>query len=474
MKKVFLLCLVFLVTGCVYAAKIDLAVSSSDVTISPAQPQAGDTVSVTVKIHNLGTKNSKASVVKLKITKGTDKIFKQKNSIPAIAVQEDYETTFNVGVLQEGTYNLLVKVDPANAIPETNEGNNKVTLNLNVGGGSAGGPGKVATSIVAFTMNSSSEVFDSIGKVGNGNVKLAEKIFNLIRLAKNPEETINCSKSGTMTITSYLDDLMRPIKMELVYSNCEEWNDQSTNSYERINGQMTLDLTYLSDDIYSPDFHTVSNIVVKTGDGNPSSDTLPDYSIDFFENGTFHDSMTSDYTLTINIFNYDDQGMPTGMAMTLTGTIILTESQNNCTMTFNNLHYDVGISGTQEDMTVSMTIAGTTSFIFESDQSKAVTVTYNNVNYSTHSYGNVIEDSINGLMDVQSPCYNGSISIETIEPIIDEEGADCPVDGVLKVTAGGNTATVTFNSNGTISIDENSDGSVDYSFPCHEAFHYPC
>ena len=158
MKRVFLLCVLFFLSVGVFAAKIDLAVSSSDVTISPSQPKAGDAVSVSVKIHNEGTKASKASIVKLKITKGTTKIFNQKNSIPAIAAGESYDTLFSVGALQEATYTLLIKVDPANAIPETNEGNNKVTLSLVVSGsGSGGGTGKVAANIVANTLFSSFE-----------------------------------------------------------------------------------------------------------------------------------------------------------------------------------------------------------------------------------------------------------------------------------------------------------------------------
>ncbi|MCX7830016.1 MAG: hypothetical protein N2445_03020, partial [Acidobacteria bacterium] len=124
MKKVVLVFLMFFLTSCVFAAKIDLAITSSDVVVSPTQPKAGDAVSVTVKVHSQGTKASKASIVKLKVTKGSNKVFNQKNSIPAIAVGETYDTLFNVGALQEGTYNLLIKVDPANAIPETNEGNN--------------------------------------------------------------------------------------------------------------------------------------------------------------------------------------------------------------------------------------------------------------------------------------------------------------------------------------------------------------
>lgn len=482
MKRVFLLCVLFFLSVGVFAAKIDLAVSSSDVTISPSQPKAGDAVSVSVKIHNEGTKASKASIVKLKITKGTTKIFNQKNSIPAIAAGESYDTLFSVGALQEATYTLLIKVDPANAIPETNEGNNKVTLSLVVSGsGSGGGTGKVAANIVANTLFSSFEAVDMLGKGIGGRTEKGSfwvQIGNLLKFMKNPEDTWNCSKSGSMEIDYQLDSTyLRIGQMQFNYNNCEEWVEQSTNTYTRLNGVMTIDLAYLSDNPLSPDFNTVSQITIKTGDGNPSNDTLPDYSVSYYENGSLYDTISSDYTLTVNIFGYSDDGMPTDMGIYINGSMALASSSNsiNYIMTFDNLHYDTSISGTENDMTVSIIIAGTSSCVYDNNQSKKITVTYNNVNISSHSTTTYEEETIDGLMDVQSPCFSGSISIETLQPIVSADDADCPNGGKLKVTAGGKSATVTFNSDGSISIDENSDGSVDYTLQnCNDTFGYPC
>lgn len=480
MKKIVLLCVMFLLSVCVFAAKIDLAVSSSDVTISPSQPTAGDSVTVSVTVHSQGTKASKASIVKLKITKGTKRVFKQKNSIPAIAVGESYDTVFNVGDLQEGTYGLLVKVDPANAIPETNEGNNKVTLTLVVsGGGSSGGASQVAATIVATTIDSFFGAADNIGHGVGGSqfFALYKQISRYLNTAKNPEETMNCSKSGYFERNYSFDSMGRPATFELNYHDCEQWGDQSQNNYEKLNGAITMDISYLSDDISSPDFHNISQMVIKTGDGDPNSDTKPDYAIYVFENGNLRDSMTSDYTMTVSVFGWDDEGVPTDMGVYINGvmTAIDTSQGINCAMTFNNLHYDVAISGTDNDMTIEVVIAGTFSCVYDNNQSKKITVTYNNVNMTAHQYPSYEEMSIAGLMDVQSPCYTGSILVETLNPIVQEDDANCPHSGKIKVTAGDKTATVTFNSDGSVSVDENSDGSVDYTYPsCEALFKYPC
>ena len=424
MKKVILSLLLFFFTFYLFAAKIDLAISSSDITISPSQPTSADSIAVTVKVHSLGTKASKASIVKLKITKGSTKVFSQKNSIPAIAVGESYDTNFNVGALQEGTYTLLIKVDPANAIPETNEGNNKVTLNLVVGGGGTqGGLGKVSLNIVASTLDFSSSVLDNLGDVGERREKESFKnnIYNLFKLAKNPEETISCTKSGTKTLNFELDTFFRPVKVEFFYDNCEDWLEGGSNSYAKLDGYMTIEITYLSDSPYSPDFEKIKQMVVKTGDGDPASDTKADY-----------------------------------------------------LMTFDNLHYDISISGNENDMTVSSTISGTSTCIYDNNPSKKISVNYNNVNITIHST-TYKEMTINGQMSVQSPCFTGTISVETIEPIRQYEEGDCPDSGKIKITSNSESATITFNSDGSISIDKNSDGSIDYTVQnCNQILEYPC
>lgn len=478
MKKVILFCAMFLLSVSLFAAKIDLAVFASDVSISPSFPKSGDSVTVSVKIHSQGTKASKASVVKLKIKKGSKKIFAQKNSIPVIAAGESYDTVFNVGSFQEGTYTLIVKVDPANAIPETNEKNNKVTSTLVVGeDGTEGGLGKVALNIVGTTLDFSSMVFENIvGVEGRKEeISLKEKIYNFFNLFYNQEERVSCTKSGAKSVNYQLDNFMRLSTVEFFYDNCEDWIDAGANSYIKLNGYMTIELSYLSDNPFSPDFEKINQIVVKTGDGNPSSDTKTDYFIGFYENDSLSHSSKSDYTMTANIFGYDDDGMPIYMGMYLNGTIEKYLKDVNYLMTFNNLHYDISTSGNENDMTVSATIAGTTSCVYDNNPSKKIIVTYNNVNIDIQSTTSYEEITFNGQMVVETPCFTGTVSIETIEPIYRVKDEDCPESGKIKVSSESENATITFNSDGTISIDEDSDGSIDYTVPlCSDYAYYPC
>lgn len=71
--------------------------------------------------------------------------------------------------------------------------------------------------------------------------------------------------------------------------------------------------------------------------------------------------------------------------------------------------------------------------------------------------------SIAGTMMLTSACFNGTITIQTLEPIVTKMGADCATAGKIKVT-GDVVATVTYTSAGGLTIDSGSDGTVDETF----------
>ena len=76
--------------------------------------------------------------------------------------------------------------------------------------------------------------------------------------------------------------------------------------------------------------------------------------------------------------------------------------------------------------------------------------------------------TVNGSYTLSSPCFTGSLTIETIEtlffPIAEETGLpDCFTSGVIRVT-GDQTATITFTATGGMEIDNGSDGTVDGTF----------
>jgi len=120
-------------------------------------------------------------------------------------------------------------------------------------------------------------------------------------------------------------------------------------------------------------------------------------------------------------------------------------------------------------------LAGTCTTVYDNNQSKKISVTYNNFTVTAHTTDTYEEDTMVGLMDVVSPCYTGSISIETIVPIYQANDAQCPSEGKLKATAGGKSAYAIFNSDGSISIDLDCNGSIDSTIlNCEDTLKYPC
>ncbi|MBC3872944.1 CARDB domain-containing protein [Undibacterium flavidum] len=105
----------------------DLAISAADIVLTPASPKPGDTVTVSVKLNNLGKQSAKNIVVRLYDGDpsqngkaiGTDKI------IPVLAGLESttLDYIFPAGAVSL-TRSLFVLVDPDNAIEEKNKTNN--------------------------------------------------------------------------------------------------------------------------------------------------------------------------------------------------------------------------------------------------------------------------------------------------------------------------------------------------------------
>ena len=280
MKRVLLLLILALLISCgAFAAKTDLAVSASDIVVSPASPAAGSPFTVTVTVHNSGVKASKANYLLLKITRGSTKVIKMKNAIPAIQPDGSCETLFSVGAMNEGSYTMTVKADPANSIAEVSESNNKVVQPLTVSGGAAvGGVGAAAAAAYCgteYVFNSMFGTFET-GLSGGGmqteGLRQAGEIIRMLAGGK-PETTFPCSRSGSFTMNYYPDNYGRPVKVEFTYNKCQNWVDQANGIYYEGNGSMSMDLTYLNDSYTD---YQLSAILMKAGDGNPSSDTSPD------------------------------------------------------------------------------------------------------------------------------------------------------------------------------------------------------
>lgn len=475
MKRLLLLSIVALFISCgTFAAKIDLAVSASDIVVSPASPAAGSPFTVTVTVHNSGVKASKANYLQLKITKGTTKVYKMKNAIPAIQPDGSYETSFSVGAMNEGSYTMTVKADPANSIAEVSESNNKVVQSLTVSGGAAGGgvgaAAAAAYSGTEYVFNSMFGAFET-GLSGGGmqteGLRHAGEIIRMLAGGK-PETTLPCSKSGSFTMNYYLDSYARPIKVEFTYNKCQNWVDQANGIYYEGNGTMSMDLTYLNDSYTD---YQLSAILMKAGDGNPSSDTSPDYTTTYYGPSGAIELNSSDYTMNISIFGYNGE-TPSDMGIYMTGVTIWTDYATDTTLTssMTNLHIDTTMTGTEDNMTTTGVIAGTISFTNSQHACKNFTATYDNFNFTEHSTSAQSESTVNGQVTYSSSGLTGTFSITTIEPVVTPTGSDCPVSGRLSVSGSLGNATIIYNSNGTVSIDEGSNGSIDATYDyCNDA-----
>jgi len=130
-------------------------------------------------------------------------------------------------------------------------------LTLTVSGGGGGDNfSAVVANVVAMTLSSSLGTISTIGTGESIQEKsLLSKVYEFFNIVKHPEDTQSCGKSGSVEFNYDLDSTqLRIAKLEFNYNNCQEWDDESQNSYTSVNGAMTIELSYLSDNVTSPDF----------------------------------------------------------------------------------------------------------------------------------------------------------------------------------------------------------------------------
>ncbi len=131
-------------------------------------------------------------------------------------------------------------------------------------------------------------------------------------------------------------------------------------------------------------------------------------------------------------------------------------------------------SVTCEPANVALTMSGSASSVDNLDSSNSMSLSISEASPLSIQWadtGLIIEVEVNGTMTVAASCFNGTLTIATTTPIqvpdTDEEA--CPIAGVVTLT-GSMTGTVTYNSNGSVSIDEGSNGSVDQTLAsCNDA-----
>jgi len=116
----------------IVAREIDLVLAATDITHSPATPEANHTVNIIAKVHNAG--NVKANAVKVRFFSGTQQIGEK--TITYINAGDDVATTLSwkIPAGTTGSLSIRVQVDPAGDILETNETNNEATHTVPLAG----------------------------------------------------------------------------------------------------------------------------------------------------------------------------------------------------------------------------------------------------------------------------------------------------------------------------------------------------
>ncbi len=106
----------------------DLYIASGNITLSPTHIEAGDVVTITADVRNIGNVN--ATNVEVKFLRGTSQIGGIE-TIGLVAPGESRSTEVQWQAL-EGDHTISVEIDPANTIDELNEENNDASIQLTV------------------------------------------------------------------------------------------------------------------------------------------------------------------------------------------------------------------------------------------------------------------------------------------------------------------------------------------------------
>jgi subtilase family serine protease len=113
----------------------NLTVSAAGIGFSPAQPSAGDVVTVTVTVHNQGTARADNVVVQLlDMSEGEPVPVGQAQNVGSIPAGSAVVVAFTYGgeELDDGERLLRVVVDPSNFVKETDETDNRASATLTV------------------------------------------------------------------------------------------------------------------------------------------------------------------------------------------------------------------------------------------------------------------------------------------------------------------------------------------------------
>lgn len=119
-----------------------------------------------------------------------------------------------------------------------------------------------------------------------------------------------------------------------------------------------------------------------------------------------------------------------------------------------------------------LTLNGNAS-LFSSANDTPSAVSFNTLLIDVNDTGDPATFSISGGMT--SSCFGGTATIATIIALQLPDNDVCPSAGLIAATVSGNTTRVIYNTNDSVDLDYDNNGSVDESFPhCQDPRLYEC
>jgi len=111
----------------VYDTGAELSISSGDITLSPASPRQGDTVTISAKVRNTGSVAANNVTVEFLLDSAS-----YANKTVSIAANSSTTVDFTWSSAASGAHTVTIRVDPQNAFAERNESDNAASVAVSV------------------------------------------------------------------------------------------------------------------------------------------------------------------------------------------------------------------------------------------------------------------------------------------------------------------------------------------------------
>jgi hypothetical protein len=486
------------------AGKPDLAVAAGDIAFAPSSPSATAPLAISATVRNLGSKPSKPTQVKFLIEPPSKKAMKGLCALEAVPAGGAVTVQLcSFEHLDAGSYLLTVKVDPRGKIREGSKKNNSLARSFDV---TDTNPfvGQAAAAAFGSLSRVTGSVLDALAR-GTGGLGTAESgalsnraAYMAALLGQRPEAAQACDKSGAFDYTFTMDFThIRPGSV-LIWSPapeadpCEEWLSQTgmdpdLGSYSRILGRLSFDISYQSASPLDPGFLKPSRIVLKTGDGVPgTANPLPDlvtelHRISLDEEVEPLDRLVAtqdaDYTAEVAILGYGADSKPDHIAVEMNGLLAVTGEATGKTLnsTFSAFKVEATFLQDATGPLATLVTSGSITLEDSQDPSRDVRVDYHDLRQVYRMITTQTELAMDGSADVTSSCITGTLSVATLEPVVYPKGETCPASGKVSVSSPLGAATLLFYEDGSLGVDDGSDGTVDHTYPdCLVPPELPC